>query len=283
MTKEEILQKLRTDMELRGRKESTILHYSMYVKRFQDLYDKPADQMGEAEISGFLHHMLTEERLHSNTANNANSAIRFLYGVTLDKLLNYKKLPRIKANRSLPDLPDKTELQQIFDAAPNLKYRAVFMTIYGSGLRISEAANLKISDIDSKSMRILIRGGKGGRDRYALLPEKTLLILREYYKQYRPQEWLFLTRVKTKMTVRSIQTAFNSTVTKSGINKPITVHTLRHCFATHLLNEGASVFEIKKLMGHVRIDTTTWYLQLSDSDAMKIASPLDTMRNTGHA
>ena len=130
------------------------------------------------------------------------------------------------------------------------------MTIYGSGLRVSEAANLLIKDIDSKSNRIFIRKGKGDRDRYALLPQKTLEILREYFKEYRPKEWLFVSTKGTHLTARAIQDAFKAVVKKSGIPKHITIHSLRHCFATHLLNEGKNIYEIKKLLGHVRIDTT---------------------------
>lgn len=191
MTKEQILEKLRFDMEIRNRTESTKFHYLRHVRLFQDYYNKPADEMGEAEISSYLHYLLTERKLSAASVNTYNSSLRFLYAVTLNTSLNIRHLPRVRSVRSLPVLPDKAELQRIFEAAPNFRYKTLFMTIYGSGLRGSEAVNLKVSDIDSKSMRIFIRKGKGGRDRYALLPEKTLLTLREYYKQYRPKDWLF--------------------------------------------------------------------------------------------
>jgi len=278
MTKQEILEKLKFDLELRNRSADTIHDYAMHVRMYQDHFDKPADQMGVEEIQEFLHYQLTERNNSPATVNTYNSALRFLYGETLDVVLNLKKIPRIKSNRKLPDIPTKEELGYLFYLTKNLKYKAIFMTIYGSGLRLSEAVNLKVSDIDGKQRRIFIRSGKGNRDRYALLPLKTLDILREYYRQYHPTDWLFVTEKGTHLTYRAVQDAFKKVVAKSGIPKHITIHTLRHCFATHCLNEGKNIFEIKRLLGHVRIDTTTWYLQLSDSETLKLTSPLDTMK-----
>lgn len=284
MTKEQILTKLRADLEARGRNAVTIKDYVTKVRLYQDYFNKPADQMGEAEIMEYQRYLLTEKKLSPSSANTYNSALRFVYGVTLDIALNYKKLPRLKQVRDIPILPTKEELGYLFYlAGDNLRNKALFMTIYGSGLRLSEAANLKVNDIDSDGGRIFIRKGKGSRDRYAILPKKTLEVLREYWKEYQPKEWLFVTKNGTKMTERGIQDAWKTIVKRSGFTKHITVHTLRHCFATHLLNEGNNVFAIKRLLGHVRIDTTTWYLQFSDSDILKLKSPLDTMKERGNA
>jgi site-specific recombinase XerD len=284
MTKEQILEKLKKDLEARGRSALTSADYVRHVRVFQDHYDKPADQMGESEIMEFQHHLITKKGLSPSSANTYNSALRFVYGVTLDVALNYKKMPRLKQVRSIPILPTKEELGYLFYlAGDSLRNKALFMTIYGSGLRISEAANLKINDIDSAGGRIFIRKGKGSRDRYAMLPKKTLEVLREYWAEARPKDWLFVTKNGSRMTEKTIQDAWKSIVKRSGIPKHITVHTLRHCFATHLLNEGNNVFAIKRLLGHVRIDTTTWYLQFSDSEILKLKSPLDTMKERGNA
>ena len=232
----------------------------------------------------YQHYLITEKGLSASSANTYNSALRFVYGVTLDVALNHKKVPRLKQNRSIPILPTKEELGYLFYlAGDNLRNKAMFMTIYGSGLRISETANLKVSDIDSEGGRILIRKGKGDRDRYAILPKRTLEILREYWTETQPRDWLFLTKQGTKMTEKTIHDAWKSVVKRSGIPKRITVHMLRHCFATHMLNEGNNVFAIKRLLGHVRIDTTTWYLQFADSDILKLKSPIDTMKERGNA
>ena len=284
MTKEQILKKLAKDLEARGKRDTTVEEYVKKIELFQNHYDKPANQMGETEIMDFQHYLVKERKVTAATANTYNSAIRFVYGVTLDKVLNLRKIPRVAHTRSLPVLPTKEELAYLFYlAGDNLRNKALFMTIYGSGLRLGEASNLKTTDIDSVNGRIFISGGKGGRDRYAMLPKKTLEVLREYWKVYQPKEWLFITKRGTKMTDKSIQDAWKTIVKRSGIPKRITVHTLRHCYATHLLNEGNNVFAIKRLLGHVRIDTTTWYLQLSDSEALKLKSPLDSLKERGNA
>ena len=281
MTKQEILEKLVFDLELRKRSEHTILDYQKHVRLFQDYFDKPADQMGEEEIRQYLHYLLTEKGNTPASTNVCNSALRYLYAETLDITLNIRKLPRIKTNRRIPEIPSKEELGYIFYITENIKHKAIFMTIYGSGLRISEAINLKVTDIDSKQNRIFIRSGKGDKDRFTLLPQKTLKILREYYRQYKPTDWLFISRngEQKQLTLKAVQDAFKKIVEKSGIPKHITIHTLRHSFATHMFNEGRNILEIKKLLGHTRIDTTAWYLQMSDSEALRAISPLDTMKN----
>jgi site-specific recombinase XerD len=186
MTQQEILERLQTDMELRGRSAKTIKQYQIRINTYQNYFGKPADQMGDDEVRKFIQYRLTELNNDVSTTNTYVSALRFLYDTTLDKPLSRIKVPRAKETRRIPELPTKEELEFIFTSTYDLKYRAIFMTIYGSGLRVSEAANLRIKDIDSKNMRILIRQGKGNKDRYALLPKKTLLILREYFKAYRP-------------------------------------------------------------------------------------------------
>jgi len=285
MTKEQILERLKFDLESRGRSAATVKEYTEKVRLYQDHFGKPADQMGEAEIMEYQHYLITEKGLKATSANTYNSALRFVYGVTLDVALNYRRMPRLKRERDIPVLPSKDELGYLFylAGADNLRDKALFMTIYGAGLRLSEAANLKVSDIESENGRILIRRGKGGRDRYAILPKTALEALRAYWTEVQPKEWMFLTKHGTKMTQKGIQDAWKKYVKRSGIPKRITVHTLRHCFATHLLNEGNNVFAIKRLLGHVRIDTTTWYLQFADSEILKLKSPLDTMKGRGNA
>ena len=284
MTKKEILEKLKFDLETRGRTDDTVRTYCMHARLFQDYFDKPADEMGEDEMSAYLHYLLKEKQLSPASVNSHNSTLRFLYGVTLDRIINTKKIPRVKHNRSIPVLPTKEELGYLlYLAGGDLRNKALFYTIYGSGLRSGEAANLKVGDIDSENGRIFIRKGKGGRDRYVLLPKKTLEVLREYWTEYQPKDWLFINKDGNKMTVNSIRSAWKTIVKRSGIPKDINVHTLRHLFATHLLNYGNNVFAIKHLLGHVRIDTTTWYLQLADSDTLKLKSPLDRMKERADA
>jgi len=278
MTKEQTLAKLKTDLESRGRSPDTVREYVMHVRLYQDHFGRPADQMGEAEIMEYQHHLVTEKGLSPSSANTYNSALRFVYGVTLDVTLNYKKLPRLKQTRRIPQIYTKEEVRRILDSAGTLIHKAMLMLAYGSGLRLSEITNLKASDIESKQMRILIRHGKGDRDRYAMLPQTTLDTLREYWKAYRPKEWLFEAPNKGGRYLGStLRDAFKAALKKSGVAKPGTVHTLRHCFATHLYEDGNNLLVMKKLLGHVRIDTTAWYTQLSNTHMLGLKSPIETL------
>jgi integrase len=157
MTQKEILERLKKDLESRGRSDMAVKDYVAKVRLFQEHYDKPADQMGETEIMNYQHYLLKEKGVSTSTVNTYNSALRFVYGVTLDRVLNLRKIPRVAHTRSIPVLPTKEELAYLFYlAGDNLRNKALFMTIYGSGLRLNEAANLKVSDIDSKNGRIFV-------------------------------------------------------------------------------------------------------------------------------
>ena len=278
MTKEEILEKLVKDLEVRGRSTETIKEYTMKLRLFQDHYGKPADQMGEIEIIGYLHYLATEKKISPASVNTYNSALRFVYGVTLDVTLNYKKLPRLKQTRRIPQIFTKEEVRKIIDSAEKLTHKSMFMLAYGSGLRISEITNLKVTDIESDKMRILVRHGKGDRDRYAMLPQTTLETLREYWKEYRPKDWLFEAPTNGgKYINETLRNAFKATLVKSGVTKPGSIHSLRRCFATHFYEDEHNLLALKKLLGHVRIDTTAWYTQLADSQIFRLKSPIDTL------
>jgi len=278
MTKTEVLQKLTRDLEMRGRSIETIKEYTTKVRLFQDYFGKSADQMGEKEILDYLYYLATEKKINPQSVNTYNSALRFVYSVTLDVVLNYKKLPRLKQNRRIPQIFTKEEIRKILDSADSKIHRVMLMLAYGSGLRLSEITNLKASDIESGQMRILVRQGKGNRDRYALLPQSTLDYLREYWREYRPKEWLFeAPRAGGRYQNRTLQDAFKSALRKSGVKKQGTIHTLRRCFATHLYEDEHNLLALKKLLGHVRIDTTAWYTQLANSEVLKTKSPIDTL------
>ena len=279
MTKEQILEKMKTDMEARGHSASTIKWYTSVARRFQDHFDKPADQMGEAEIMGYQHHLMTKRDINKPSANKHNSALRFLYGVTLDIVLNYMKIPHTKYNRRLPKLFTREEICRIIDFAGSLEHRVMFMLAYGSGLRISEVTNLKVSDIESGNMRILVRQGKGDRDRYVLLPQATLDALREYWLTCRPNDWLFVAPEKGGRYVnRTLADAFRSALKRSCISKQGNFHLLRHCYATHSYEDGVDLLTLKSLLGHSRIDTTAWYTQMADTKTREARSPIDSLQ-----
>jgi site-specific recombinase XerD len=277
MSKEEILQKLTKDLELRGSSTETIKQYISKVRRYQNYYDKSADAMGETEIRDYLYYLAKEKQYLPATVNLCNHALRFLYAVTLNSELNYKQIPRMRVTRRIPQIYTKAEAYKIIDSARNLRDKSMFMLAYGSGLRVSEITNLKISDIESSHMRILIREGKGGRDRYVMLPQVTLETLREYWKAYRPKDWLFEGKISGgKYNNATLHEGFKAALRKSGLTKDGSMHTLRHCFATHLYEDGHDLLVLKKLLGHVRISSTAWYTHLTDTDVLKLASPIDS-------
>lgn len=283
MKKEEILTQLKKEMELRGRKAETINDYVERTRRYQDYYGKSADEMGIEEIQEYLHYLLTEKKLSASSVNTQNSVLRFVYGVVLDRTLNYKKLARAKHIRRLPQLFTREEIVRIIDSAGNVCHKAMLMLAYGSGLRLNEITGLRVTDIESEQNRILVRHGKGDRDRYALLPKATLEVLRKYWLSCnpRPREWLFEAPLTGgRYHGRTLQDAFKTALRKSGVKKQGSIHTLRHCFATHLYEDGTNLIAMKKLMGHVRIDTTAWYTQVAVSDVLKLKSPLDSLAKT---
>jgi len=279
MTKEEVLQKLLFDTKLRGLSTNTQDEYYTKVNQFQNFFDKPATELDVENIKNYLYYPLTEKGLSSGSVNTYNSGLRFLYNVTLDIPINLNKIPRHRKKRKFPDILTRDEVAALFNACDNLRDKCMLMTMYSAGLRLSEVANLKISDIDSKKMQIFICNGKGDKDRFAILSQINLDILREYWKQYRPQKWLFYSRNKTgtHITPRATQDVFRKYKTIVGITKNVTCHSLRHSFATHLLEDGVSIFSIKQLLGHSNISTTMFYLHIMKISELNVASPLDTL------
>jgi site-specific recombinase XerD len=281
MTNEEVYQRAYDEVKLRGLSPHTVEEYlgklTVFLRYFEG---QSIAEMGEAEIREFLLYQLDSGKT-SGTVNIYNSALRFIFGAVLGRNLNYQLIPRRRQHREFPALMSKREIVRFFSAIDNLRDRAMFETVYGAGLRISEVAKLRAKDIDSEQMRIFIAHGKGGKDRYTLLSQRNLEILREYWKQYRPNHpdgYLFYPRHQKHkvMTTRSVQNAFHKHCQKANLPDIFTVHTLRHCFATHLLESGVEICQIKELLGHTFIQTTAFYLHLSNSN-QKVQSPLDTL------
>jgi site-specific recombinase XerD len=236
--------------------------------------------MDEENIRAFISHLISARGLRASSVNVYNAALRFLFAVTLNRNLNYRQIPNMKQVRGIPEILTKDELNKVFENASTLQNKAILMTLYGSGVRLSECCNLRVREIDSESMRIFVNHGKRGKDRYTLLSQVNLDVLREYWSTYRPKHpdgWLFLCNDKSdKVNRRTVQDAFNSAVKRAGISKDVSTHTLRACFATHLLEDGADIYQIKQLLGHSSIQSTTFYLRLRRFDPA-LKSPLDTM------
>jgi integrase/recombinase XerD len=187
MKTEEILARMEEDIQLHGLSKGTSVNYLYRAKKYLEYARKPVEEIDEQDIRRYLLYLINETKLSSSSVNNSNAAIRFLFAVTLNRNLNYRQIPRLKRNKRLPNVLTKEEIEKIIGACFNIKTKSIFMTIYSSGIRIHELATLKISDIDSKAMRIFVDSGKGGKDRYTLLSQVCLETLREYWKEYKPK------------------------------------------------------------------------------------------------
>lgn len=232
MTNQEILQKMKKDMEMRGFSIYTKRTYETNAKKIMTYFNKPFEEVSTDELRDFLLiYLRTEKGLSERSVNYYNSIIRFMCEVTMDKLINKKQLPMYRKRRKMIDVLTKDELSAFFNACDNYMYKTIFMLIYGTGLRVSEAVSLRIQDIDSKKMRIFVKAGKGGKDRYTILPQTSLEMLRKYYKMYKPNHpegYIFLNREGRKLKVERTRVFFRRYRRKAKINEKFVVHSLRH-------------------------------------------------------
>ena len=279
MTNEQLIKKMKEDMRIRNFAKYT---YDSYLGKTKDIMkyfgEKKLEEVTTEELRGFLLKYLKEERkLADRSINYYNSVIRFIYEVTLDKVLNKKQLPMRKQKKTVYKVLTKEDLSTFFNACDNFKFKTIFMLVYGSGLRIGEVANLRVEDIDSKKMRIFVREGKGNKERYTILPKQSLEMLRTYWSKYRQNKRrgrIFLSETGKAITVGVIREHFRKYRRKAKINEKATVHTLRHNFATDLIERGATLIQVKELMGHSNIRSTMAYVHVANVK-MDLESPLD--------
>jgi integrase/recombinase XerD len=264
------------DLLLKGITPGTQRTYLREVSNLAKYFDKSPEDLSEEEVKEYLVHLMRDRKLSGGTYKNYVSGIKFLYTTTLKRAEIVEKIRYPKAKQKLPVVLDLSEVKALFSVTNNLKHKAVLMITYSSGLRASEAGRLKISDIDSKRMLVRIQQGKGGKDRYSILSFTALEQLRQYWRTYRPKEWLFEGAQKgAHLSTRAIQEIFYDAKKRAGIIKPVSVHCLRHSFATHLLEAGTNLHHIQLLLGHKSPTTTTIYLHVSKPGLAHIPSPLD--------
>lgn len=274
--------KMINDLELRGHSEKTIKNMVCIMNAFSRFYNKPPELLGEPEIINYLEYCIKTKKLCRGTVNCINSTLKFFYVVTLEGSWSELRIPRLRNDKKLPKYLTKDEVKLLLESTTYLKHKAILSTIYSAGLRVSEVVNLRLSDIMSKEMKIRVRKGKRNKERYTLLSEKNLKLLRVYwkkfgYKNYSPEDYLFISRLtKSKLGVRCVQLDMDKAMRKAGMTKKATVHTLRHSFATHLMNDGVELASIQALMGHSNIKTTSIYLHVRDYQVLNIRSPFDT-------
>lgn len=270
--------KMQEDLKLRGLSKKTQSAYLREVRKLKEFYQKSPDLITEEELRKYFLYYTQELNVSKSLFIQAICGIKFFYTKTMDRNWKTFQIVRPKRQKRLPVILNREEIKKILDAdvIPNLKHRCILTVIYSGGLRISEACRLKISDIDSKSMVIKITQGKGDQDRYTILANRALMLLRQYYRSYRPEDWLFPGAPSSKhISERSVELIFKKACEKSGINKDVTVHSLRHSFATHLMESGVNLRYIQKLLGHRSIETTVIYTHVCKHHIGKIISPMD--------
>lgn len=268
------------DMLARGFADRTRETYLWAVTRLARFYHRSPDQISDAEIQAYLVHLLRDRHLSWSTCNIVVNGLRFLYHTTLKRDRTTFTIPSLRQSGKLPVVLSREEVQRLITHATNPRHRTMLMTTYAAGLRLSEVLHLQVPDIDSARMTIRVAQGKGGKDRYTLLSARLLDALRAYWKVERPKDWLFPARSRgpaRPMDPSSLQKAYQVAKRRAGVTKPGGIHTLRHCFATHLLEAGVDLHTIQRLLGHGHLSTTTRYFQLTRHTQIGPASPLDLL------
>jgi site-specific recombinase XerD len=264
------------DLQLNGAVPSTQKRYLGIVDNLAKHFNRSPEELGENDLKEYLLYLMKERHLSEGTLRFYVAAFKFLYRTTLKRELAVEKIRHPRVKRKLPVVLDISEVESLFAVTKNLKHKAILMITYSSGLRVSEAARLKLTDIDSKRMMVRINQGKGGKDRYSILSRTALDHLRQYWRKYRPTVWLFEgAENNDHIAARTIQCVFHAAKKRAGIKKPASVHTLRHSFATHLVETGTSLHHVQLLLGHRSPTTTTVYLHVSRLNLAQVTSPLD--------
>ncbi len=264
------------DMTLRNFSPRTIATYVDRVADFARHVGTSPEHLGMAEVRADLLDLVQHRHVSWSYFNQAVAALRFLYRNTLGRPWDPGTLRYPKAEKTLPVVLSPEEVRRVLDAISSLKYRVLLMTVYAAGLRVSEVVNLRVADIDSPRMVIRVRRGKGHKDREVMLAPRLLDRLRLYWRAARPRTWLFPGRDPERpLSVTAVQRAFRRACREAGLSKPATVHTLRHSFATHLLEAGTDLRTIQELLGHGSLRTTARYTHVSTQRLQATPSPLE--------
>lgn len=271
-------QRMLEDMGIRNFTKNTQSSYLTQVGAFAKHFNKSPELLGLEEIRAWQVHLLEVKKLTPQSIGIATAALRFLYKVTLKRAWPVEEIPLPKRPHKLPVILSREEVAHFFDSIGNLKYRTMLMTAYAGGLRISEVIHLKIDDIDSRRMVLRVDQGKGRKDRYVMLSPQLLEELRHWWRVARPEHWLFPGKIPGQpISKDAVEQACQKAHRLCGIRKPITPHSLRHAFATHLLESGTDVRKIQLLLGHRSLATTSQYLKVATSTVCATTSPFDLL------
>lgn len=266
------------DMEIRNLAPSTQDCYVRQVAGFARYFDKSPDLLGPEEVRDYQLYLLRDRQASTSLLIQTVAALRFLYGTTLKKPWPVEAIPYPKKSRKLPVIPSREEVASFLQAASNLKHRAILTSLYACGLRVGEVTQLRVPDIDSRRMVVHVQQGKGRKDRFVPLPERLLDYLRQYWKAYRPQHWLFPGRSSDRpIHPDSVRHACYSVSRDAGLKRKLNPHLLRHAFATHLLEDGADLRTVQLLLGHRSLSSTSLYTHVSTQRLRGVRSPLDSL------
>jgi site-specific recombinase XerD len=278
------------ELQRRNYAQSTVRSYIKAIEDFARYFGKSPERLGPEHIRQYQVHLFRDRKLAAGTVEGRAAALRFLFVKTLHRPYLPDQIPFPKRARRLPTVLSPDEVALLIDSAKNLMHRAILMTLYATGLRRAELCRLKVADIDSGRMLIHVREGKGGRDRDVLLSDKLLETLREYWRWMKPKVWLFPGmvnnwRANVPIDTKVVWEAVRAAKERAGIIKRVSPHTLRHSFATHMLEAGADLRTIQVLLGHAKLADTTVYLHLSRRHLQAVASPLEALdlSNSGEA
>src|SRR6516165_8980487 len=271
--------RMEQDLKLKGVSPATIRNYLLYARKFAGFFMRSPAELGAAEVRAFLLHQIEVEQLAYASYRQVYAALKFLYSVTLGRPGEVSRIPFPKRQASrLPKVLTVAELTAFFAALRKPKYRALFMTCYAAGLRLGEACHLRVEDIDSQRMVLRVRAGKGGKERLTVLSPRLLEVLRAYWRLAKPRSWLFPGYPPTgPVTVDTARNVFHRAREKAGLPQGYTPHSLRHSFATHLLDAGTDLVLIQRLLGHTSIKTTSRYTHVGLRRLQQTVSPLDRL------
>ncbi|WP_027340405.1 site-specific tyrosine recombinase/integron integrase [Halonatronum saccharophilum] len=271
-----IIEKFIDYLELKGYSKETVDVYLSHIKQFNNFSVKSIKEIEEEDIKKYLLYLLKERELSHSFVNQAVSAIKIMVIKVLKRSDIIINLPRPKKEKKLPNVLSEKEVMRILKSLSNQKHKTILYLVYSAGLRVGEVVKLKCEDIDSDRMLIRVRQGKGRKDRYTTLSHFALEEIRDYYKLYSPKKWLFPgAKLNTHLTKRTVQRVFKRACSKAKIKKKVSIHDLRHSFATHLLERGTDLRYIQELLGHKSSKTTEVYTHVSKKSISKIESPLD--------
>jgi integrase/recombinase XerD len=274
----EMRRRMEEELKLRGYSPRTHKAYVDWVRRFAEHYHRPPEQMGTEEVRAYLLDLLEIRKLSRSSLVQALCALKFFYGQVLHRPCEVEDLRFPRRKRKLPAVLSEPEVRRLFEAAEDLREQVILMTLYSAGLRLSELLHLQIKDIDSTKMQIRIRQGKGAKDRNVMLSRTLLEALRCYFRQYKPESWMFYGKTPQRpLDERSVQRMVHRLSEKAGLSQGVSTHTLRHSFATHLLEHGTELPYIQELLGHRSVRTTMLYTRVSPRALNKVISPLDRL------